>query len=110
MTPAVSGVTLARRDIRNSRTSARLSMSTTVGRATPTREAVRRGVPLVHRSSGTPGRAAAEVRWWTHRQRGTTTMRAVVMYAPGDVRVDQTERPTIVEPTDAVIKLAATCI
>jgi len=37
-------------------------------------------------------------------------MRAVVMHAPGDVRVDQTERPTIVEPTDAVIKLAATCI
>lgn len=37
-------------------------------------------------------------------------MRAVVMYAPGDVRVDETERPTIVEPTDAVIKLAATCI
>ena len=37
-------------------------------------------------------------------------MRAVVMYAPGDVRVDETERPTIVEPTDAVIKLSATCI
>lgn len=37
-------------------------------------------------------------------------MRAVVMYAPGDVRVDQSERPTIVEPTDAIIKLAATCI
>ncbi|WP_028049605.1 zinc-dependent alcohol dehydrogenase family protein [Cellulomonas sp. URHD0024] len=37
-------------------------------------------------------------------------MRAVVMYAPGEVRVDETERPTIVEPTDAVIKLAATCI
>lgn len=37
-------------------------------------------------------------------------MRAVVMYAPGDVRVDQTERPTVVEPTDAIIRLAATCI
>lgn len=37
-------------------------------------------------------------------------MRAVVMYAPGDVRVDQTERPTIIEPTDAIIQLAATCI
>src|SRR4051794_36284516 len=36
-------------------------------------------------------------------------MRAAVMYAPGDVRVDQTERPTIVEPTDAIIRLAATC-
>lgn len=37
-------------------------------------------------------------------------MRAVVMYAPGDVRVDETPRPTLVEPTDAIIKLAATCI
>jgi len=37
-------------------------------------------------------------------------MRAVVMYGPGDVRVDQTERPTIVEPTDAIVRLAATCI
>ena len=37
-------------------------------------------------------------------------MRAVDMYAPGDVRVDERERPTIVEPTDAIIKLAATCI
>jgi threonine dehydrogenase-like Zn-dependent dehydrogenase len=32
------------------------------------------------------------------------------MYAPGDVRVDETEKPTIVEPTDAVLRLAATCI
>jgi threonine dehydrogenase-like Zn-dependent dehydrogenase len=37
-------------------------------------------------------------------------MRAVVMYAPGDVRVDEIRRPTIVEPTDAIIKLSATCI
>jgi len=37
-------------------------------------------------------------------------MRAVVMHAPGDVRVDETARPTIVEPTDAIIKLSATCI
>jgi threonine dehydrogenase-like Zn-dependent dehydrogenase len=32
------------------------------------------------------------------------------MYAPGDVRVEDRELPAIVEPTDAVIKLAATCI
>ncbi|MCD5354580.1 zinc-dependent alcohol dehydrogenase family protein [Kineosporia mesophila] len=37
-------------------------------------------------------------------------MRAVVMYAPGDVRVDHTDRPTVVEPTDAIIKLTASCI
>lgn len=37
-------------------------------------------------------------------------MRAVVMHAPGDVRVEELERPTLVEPTDAVIRLTATCI
>ena len=37
-------------------------------------------------------------------------MRAVVMHAPRDVRVEDVDRPTIVEPTDAIIRLAATCI
>ncbi|GAA5195372.1 zinc-dependent alcohol dehydrogenase family protein [Microbacterium jejuense] len=37
-------------------------------------------------------------------------MRGVIMYAPGDVRVEDRERPAIVEPTDAVIRLTATCI
>jgi threonine dehydrogenase-like Zn-dependent dehydrogenase len=37
-------------------------------------------------------------------------MRGVIMYAPGDVRVEDRENPTILEPTDAIIKLAATCI
>ena len=37
-------------------------------------------------------------------------MRGVIMYAPGDVRVEDRDDPTIIEPTDAIIKLAATCI
>lgn len=37
-------------------------------------------------------------------------MRAVIMHAPGDVRVEEREDPRILEPTDAVIRLAATCI
>lgn len=37
-------------------------------------------------------------------------MRGVVMYAPGDIRVEERENPVIVESTDAVIRLAATCI
>jgi threonine dehydrogenase-like Zn-dependent dehydrogenase len=37
-------------------------------------------------------------------------MRAVVMHAPGDVRVVEREDPKIIEPTDAVIRLSATCI
>ncbi|MEE2041036.1 zinc-dependent alcohol dehydrogenase family protein [Nocardiopsis sp. CT-R113] len=37
-------------------------------------------------------------------------MRGVVMYAPGDVRVEDREDPEIIEPTDAVIRLSATCV
>ncbi|MFD1212535.1 alcohol dehydrogenase catalytic domain-containing protein, partial [Arthrobacter sp. GCM10027362] len=37
-------------------------------------------------------------------------MRGVIMHAPGDVRVEEREDPTIVEPTDAVIRVAAACI
>lgn len=37
-------------------------------------------------------------------------MRAAVLHAPGDVRVEQRPDPTIEQPTDAVIRLAATCV
>ncbi|WP_377267789.1 zinc-dependent alcohol dehydrogenase family protein [Peterkaempfera sp. SMS 1(5)a] len=37
-------------------------------------------------------------------------MRSVVMHAPGDVRVEQLEAPKILAPTDAVIRLSATCV
>lgn len=37
-------------------------------------------------------------------------MRGVVMHAPGEVRTEDRPDPAIEEPTDAVIRLAATCI
>jgi threonine dehydrogenase-like Zn-dependent dehydrogenase len=37
-------------------------------------------------------------------------MRGVVMHAPGDVRVDDRDDPRIEQPTDAVIRLSATCV
>ncbi|MCX5521573.1 zinc-dependent alcohol dehydrogenase family protein [Streptomyces bobili] len=37
-------------------------------------------------------------------------MRGVVMHKAGDVRVEEREDPKIIEPTDAVVKLTATCI
>ena len=37
-------------------------------------------------------------------------MRGVVMYAAGDVRVEDRPEPTIVEPTDAILQLPTTCI
>src|SRR4051794_29981949 len=37
-------------------------------------------------------------------------MRAAVLHAPGDVRVEDRPDPSIEAPTDAVIRLAATCV
>jgi threonine dehydrogenase-like Zn-dependent dehydrogenase len=37
-------------------------------------------------------------------------MRGAIMYAPGDVRVEDRPDPQITAPTDAIIRLAATCV
>jgi threonine dehydrogenase-like Zn-dependent dehydrogenase len=37
-------------------------------------------------------------------------MRGAVLHAPGDVRVEDRPDPKIEQPTDAVIRLAATCV
>ncbi len=37
-------------------------------------------------------------------------MRGAVMHAPGDVRVEDRPDPTLLEPTDAIIRMSATCI
>jgi threonine dehydrogenase-like Zn-dependent dehydrogenase len=37
-------------------------------------------------------------------------MRGAVMHGPGDVRVEERDEPRIVEPTDAVIRVAAACV
>jgi threonine dehydrogenase-like Zn-dependent dehydrogenase len=37
-------------------------------------------------------------------------MRATILYGPGDVRVEERADPTILQPTDAIIRLSATCV
>jgi threonine dehydrogenase-like Zn-dependent dehydrogenase len=37
-------------------------------------------------------------------------MRGVILYAPRDIRVEDRDDPAIEKPTDAVIRLAATCV
>ena len=37
-------------------------------------------------------------------------MRGAVLYGPRDVRFEERDAPTIIEPTDAVIRMSATCI
>src|ERR671917_2777816 len=37
-------------------------------------------------------------------------MRGVIMQAPGEVSVEEREDPRVIDPTDAVLRLSATCI
>jgi threonine dehydrogenase-like Zn-dependent dehydrogenase len=37
-------------------------------------------------------------------------MRATIMYAAGDVRVQDVADPAIVEPTDAIMRVTRACI
>lgn len=37
-------------------------------------------------------------------------MRGAVLHAPGDIRVEERENPTILHPTDAIIRPSATCV
>jgi threonine dehydrogenase-like Zn-dependent dehydrogenase len=37
-------------------------------------------------------------------------MRGTVLYGPGDVRFEERDDPKIVEPTDAIIRIAVTCV
>ncbi|MDM7491049.1 zinc-dependent alcohol dehydrogenase family protein [Rhodococcus sp. CSLK01-03] len=37
-------------------------------------------------------------------------MRGAVLHAPGDVRVEERDLPSLVEPTDAIIRLSASCV
>src|SRR6266436_10446397 len=38
------------------------------------------------------------------------TMRGAVLYSPGDVRFEERAAPTIIAPTDAIIRISATCV
>src|SRR6478672_9124545 len=45
------------------------------------------------------------------RTRGRTwVMKGAVLYGARDVRFEERDAPTIVEPTDAIVRLSATCI
>jgi threonine dehydrogenase-like Zn-dependent dehydrogenase len=41
---------------------------------------------------------------------GEREMKGTVLYGPGDIRFEDQETPKISEPTDAVIRMAATCV
>jgi hypothetical protein len=117
--PACCGVSLVRREMRNWRTSERLSIQGHYGDRPAGRDAL-----SVHLSSETPARVLRQVSWVAEAApRGPITpavsdqssvkevvMRVAVMSAPGKVRVEQRPEPRILEQTDAIIRLSATCI
>ncbi len=37
-------------------------------------------------------------------------MQGAVLYGPRDIRFEERDAPTIIKPTDAVIRIAATCV
>jgi threonine dehydrogenase-like Zn-dependent dehydrogenase len=37
-------------------------------------------------------------------------MRGTILYGPHDVRFEERPDPTIIEPTDAIIRMSATCV
>jgi threonine dehydrogenase-like Zn-dependent dehydrogenase len=37
-------------------------------------------------------------------------MRGAVLYGPRDIRFEEREAPRILQPTDAVIRISATCV
>src|SRR5205085_2328501 len=43
-------------------------------------------------------------------QERRSTMRGTMLYGPRDVRIEERPTPTIIEPTDAIIRIAATCV
>ena len=37
-------------------------------------------------------------------------MRGAVLYGPRDLRFEERDAPTIIEPTDAIIRISTTCV
>jgi len=40
----------------------------------------------------------------------STSIRGAVLYAPGHVRFEERDAPRIIEPTDAIVTMSATCV
>src|SRR5688572_29417422 len=44
------------------------------------------------------------------RRSARTEMKGTILHGPGDIRFDEVPEPTISKPTDAIIRIAATCV
>jgi threonine dehydrogenase-like Zn-dependent dehydrogenase len=66
--------------------------------------------PPAEVSSGEPTPAPPRIAANLDLTRGDPIMRGAVLYAPGDVRVEDREDPRILASTDAIIRLSAACV
>src|SRR3954447_14328212 len=57
---------------------------------------------------GRPSSGSRRLR--TSNTKGRCEMRATIMYGAGDVRVENVPDPSLVEPTDAIIRVVRACI
>src|SRR3954470_14353045 len=105
--PACSGVMRARRLARNSRMSERLSTRSTLRRPTGGG-----GSSFYPPQTRPPARASGAVSWsgQLNHLRRSSTVRGVVLHTAGAVRVEERPDPKIEQPTDAIVRLTATCI
>src|SRR2546421_530988 len=97
-----------------------LSESRAVPRAGGDPKLARRRDRLVHIRSDVPMDKQTASTWRTkpsRRRRNHTftqerrsTMRGTMLYGPRDVRFEERPDPTILEPTDAIIRISAACV
>src|SRR4051812_29588097 len=73
----------------------------------------RRSTSRISRTNGTRSIKSLDTRCEGKTQteeRQDKTMKGTVLYGPGDIRFEDRETPVITKPTDAVLRLAATCV
>src|SRR5213083_1362949 len=65
---------------------------------------------MVRTSTGWRRSATSSTRESQAKSGEELTMRGTVLYGPRDIRFEERPDPEIIQPTDAIIKLAATCV
>src|SRR5205823_10207185 len=70
--------------------------------------------PDAHRHSGAARRQSGGVVGKGQRRtipgKSEDTMKGAVLYGPRDIRFEERDAPRIIEPTEAILRLSATCI
>src|SRR6266566_2834987 len=97
-----------------------LSESRAVPRAGGDPKLARRRDRLVHIRSDVPMDKQIALTWrkkpsrrrrnHTFTQKRRSTMRGTMLYGPRDVRFEERPDPTIIDPTDAIIRISAACV